>query len=153
MPDRDLDLEAVAALIKLVETHGLEELSVEEEGARLTVRRNPASTSAGGAPVVASARSATRPVGAVSPHTKQHARNAIASPMVGVFYRAPAPDQPPYVEVGDRVEIGQTIGIIEAMKVFSEIPAEAAGVCVEIAARSGQLVQAGEPLIYLSPEV
>jgi acetyl-CoA carboxylase biotin carboxyl carrier protein len=72
--------------------------------------------------------------------------------MTGVFYRSARPDSPPFVEIGDHVEIGQTIGLVEAMKVFSEIPAEQAGIVVEIPSRSGQLVREGEPLLYLKPD-
>jgi acetyl-CoA carboxylase biotin carboxyl carrier protein len=79
-------------------------------------------------------------------------RIPLSSPTVGVFYRAAGPDTAPYVEVGDHVEEGQTIGMLEAMKVFSEILAEHAGVVVEIVAHNGQLVKTNEPLIYLQAE-
>jgi acetyl-CoA carboxylase biotin carboxyl carrier protein len=72
--------------------------------------------------------------------------------MTGVFYRAASPDVPPFVEIGDRIEEGQTVGLIEAMKVFSEIPADRPGRVVEILAASGQLVSQGDPLMRLDPE-
>jgi len=71
--------------------------------------------------------------------------------MVGVFFRAPAPNERPYVEVGDRVEAGQTIGIIEAMKVFSEIPSPHSGIVDEIVVEDRDLVKAGQVLMYLRP--
>ena len=71
--------------------------------------------------------------------------------MVGIFYAAGAPGDPPFVNVGDVVMVGQTIGLIEAMKVFSEIPAEASGRVVEIVAASGVLVQQSEPLFRIEP--
>lgn len=73
------------------------------------------------------------------------------SPMVGIFYSAGAPGDPPFVNVGDVVAVGQTIGLIEAMKVFSEIPAESAGRIVEAIAVSGTLVQQSEPLFRIEP--
>lgn len=73
----------------------------------------------------------------------------VESPMVGVFYRSPSPADPPFVEVGDRVEAGQTIGLVEAMKVFNEITAESGGVVAKINVESGQLVETGAPLIML----
>lgn len=146
MPERGLDLQAIAKLIHLVETRGLEELQVEEGAVRVTVRRGPPTD----APQLAAAVPTAQQPAGPAPETRQ--RTIIAAPMVGVFYRASAPDERAFVEVGDHVEVGQTIGIIEAMKVFSEIPSDHAGRCVEVVARSGQLVQAGEPLLYLADE-
>jgi acetyl-CoA carboxylase biotin carboxyl carrier protein len=74
---------------------------------------------------------------------------AVRSPLIGVFYRSAAPDAPPFVEIGDVVSEGQTVCIVEAMKVFNEIKAEWRGRVVAIAAESGALVQAGDPLIVL----
>ena len=76
-------------------------------------------------------------------------RVAVESPTVGVFYRSASPDSPPLIEVGDRIEDGQVIGMLEAMKVFSEIVSDHAGVVVEIVARNGALVRQGEVLLYL----
>ena len=75
----------------------------------------------------------------------------LASPMVGVFYLAPSPGEPNFVEIGDRIERGQTIGLIEAMKVFNEITAEASGTLVETPVGNGQLVETGMPLMLLRP--
>ena len=73
----------------------------------------------------------------------------VVSPMVGVFYRSPSPADAPFVEVGDLVEAGQTIGLVEAMKVFNEITAESGGVVAKINVESGQLVETGAPLLML----
>ena len=75
----------------------------------------------------------------------------IPSPLVGIFFRTPTPDAPAFVEVGDMIEIGQTIGIVESMKVFNEITADCAGVVTAIPALHGKLVQVGQPLIVLDP--
>ncbi len=75
---------------------------------------------------------------------------AVRSPLIGVFYEAPAPDAVPFVEVGDVVAEGQTVCIIEAMKVFNEIKAEWRGRVVAIPAENGALVQAGDPLVVLA---
>jgi acetyl-CoA carboxylase biotin carboxyl carrier protein len=77
---------------------------------------------------------------------------AIISPLVGIYYRASAPDAEPFVSVGDEVEVGQTIGIVEAMKVFNEIPSDRAGVVLATPAEDGKLVQVGQPLVVINPE-
>lgn len=74
---------------------------------------------------------------------------ALVSPMVGVYYRSGKPGDPPLVEVGQAIERDQPIGIIEAMKIFSEIPAEQGGIVVAVPAQDGQLVHAGTPLVIV----
>ena len=76
----------------------------------------------------------------------------VKSPMVGTFYRAPAPDAPPYVEMGDRVTRGQTVCIIEAMKLMNEIEAEISGVVVKILLENTQPVEFGQELLWIRPE-
>ncbi|MBE9197348.1 acetyl-CoA carboxylase biotin carboxyl carrier protein, partial [Synechocystis sp. LEGE 06083] len=76
---------------------------------------------------------------------------AIVSPMVGTFYRAPAPDEPPFVEVGDAVSKGQGVCIIEAMKLMNEIEAEVAGQVMEIVVENGEPVEYGQTLMWIKP--
>jgi biotin carboxyl carrier protein len=71
--------------------------------------------------------------------------------MIGVFYRAPSPSDPNFVEVGDVVEIGQTVALVEAMKVFNEITAEVAGTVIEIKAQTAELVETGQVLMTIRP--
>jgi acetyl-CoA carboxylase biotin carboxyl carrier protein len=161
MSNTDIQLKEIERLIRLVETHHLTELIVEEGGTRIRIRG--AGYAARPRPVSAqvpqeealfieeetfSLSSAASEAPAPSAHSGLR-RVAVEAPMIGVFYRSSGPDQPPFVEVGDTVEVGQTIGLIEAMKVFSEIPCEQAGRVVEIVAANGKLVRTGEPLIYL----
>ena len=73
----------------------------------------------------------------------------VTSPMTGIFYAAPSPNAPSFVKIGDAVTAGQVVGLIEAMKVFNEITATTSGVVQEVVAESGQLVQPGDPLMYL----
>jgi len=148
----DVNLEKVKELVELVEKHHLAELTVEEDGVTITVkgaeaephpRVEPPSHASAHQEAVHAARSAAE-------HPPEEPAGDIArieAPMIGVFYRASSPDSPPLVEVGDTIEVGQTIGLIEAMKVFSEIPSEVAGVVVEIPAENGKLVQQGETLV------
>lgn len=77
----------------------------------------------------------------------------ITAPMVGTFYTGGQPGEPPFVEAGDRVEIGQTIGIIEAMKIMNEIPAEVPCLVLEVLVTNGQAVEYGTPLFRIAPDV
>jgi acetyl-CoA carboxylase biotin carboxyl carrier protein len=75
----------------------------------------------------------------------------VNSPMVGTFYSSPAPSEPPFVEVGDRIRVGQTVCIIEAMKLMNEIEAEVSGQIIEILAQNGEPVEYGQPLLRINP--
>jgi acetyl-CoA carboxylase biotin carboxyl carrier protein len=76
---------------------------------------------------------------------------AITSPMVGTFYRAPAPDADPYVEVGDMVQVGQTVCIVEAMKLMNEIESEVRGRIIQILVENAQAVEFGQTLFLVDP--
>jgi acetyl-CoA carboxylase biotin carboxyl carrier protein len=157
----EVDIEQIKKLVKLVEKHQLGELTVEEEGFSLTIKGPEAASPS--VPVMMSPAPAHE-IHVTAIHEEGHVEAAeeeveesvddglhrqIGSPMVGVFYRAPSPDAPSYIEVGDTIEVGQTIGLIEAMKVFSEIPSEVAGEVVELPVANGKLVQQGEPLVIV----
>jgi acetyl-CoA carboxylase biotin carboxyl carrier protein len=75
----------------------------------------------------------------------------VKSPMVGTFYRAPAPDEPSFATVGDRITVGQTVCIIEAMKLMNELEAETSGQVMEILVENGQPVEFGQVLMYVNP--
>lgn len=75
----------------------------------------------------------------------------VISPMVGTFYRAPTPSESPFVEVGDRIYVGQTVCIIEAMKLMNEIEAEVSGQIIEVLVQNGEPVEYGQPLMRISP--
>jgi acetyl-CoA carboxylase biotin carboxyl carrier protein len=141
-------LEAIRRLLLLADAYGLAELEVEENGLKVTIRGAEVA-SGSGSTLTPSAGSAHVPV---ESDEERHRFHAILSPMTGVFYRSASPEAPPFVEPGDRVEEGQAIGIIEAMKVFSEIPADRSGRIMEILAPDGQLVSQDDPLMLLDPE-
>lgn len=75
----------------------------------------------------------------------------IKSPMVGTFYRSPAPDEPPFASIGDRIRMGQTVCIIEAMKLMNEIEAEVVGQVMEVLVENGQPIEFGQTLMYVNP--
>jgi len=120
--------------MRLAREHRLSELSVESADGRVRLWRRRRRAPVSHAP---SAAVAGAPV------------EQIRTPLLGVFYRAPSPEAPPYVEVGDWVQPGQTVGLIEAMKVFNEITSEIEGRVAEVAARDGELVQAGQVLVVV----
>lgn len=161
------ELEEIARVISILETRDLDEL-IYEEGGRTLRLRGPRKYIAveyqenapahGIRTVAASALPHTRPAQSKAHHASASGAGtgelptdqiALTAPMVGVFYRSDKPGGPPFVNVGERVALGQTIGLIEAMKVFSEVPAEHAGIVVAAPAHDGQLVQSGTPLVVL----
>ena len=120
---------------------GLTGLEVTENDRVVRLERNPAPQTT--APVQ------TVQVGDVPQSAANEDLIEISSPMVGVFYAAPAEDADPYVQVGDRVKKGQTLCIVEAMKLMNEIVAETDGQFVEICAQNGQVVDFGCPLFRI----
>ena len=91
------------------------------------------------------------PAPAAAPAPREADGEAITAPLVGTFYAAPAPDQPPFVKVGDRVKKGQTVCLIEAMKMMSEVPAPCDCVIESVCKTNGELVAFGEPLLRYKP--
>jgi acetyl-CoA carboxylase biotin carboxyl carrier protein len=144
----DLDLDTVRALAVLLAEHDITEFEHEAEGVRVRLVRGarptfsavptgmtapaPASPSTG-APLAASAEA---PADSVD----------VTSPFVGTFYRSPSPDAPSFVEVGSVVRPGQTLCIVEAMKLMNEIEAECSGTVVEVFAQNGKAVEFGQKL-------
>jgi len=132
-----LDLEELRRLCELMREEGLTELTVEEEGRRVTLRRAP----------VREAAPASQEA-----EPKVEEAELVRSPVVGTFWRRPAPGEAPFVEVGDEVQPGQVLCIVEAMKVMNEVRADRAGVIEEILVEEGQPVEYGQPLFRLRPE-
>jgi acetyl-CoA carboxylase biotin carboxyl carrier protein len=145
--------EELRRLARLVEQHDLAELRYEEGSLRVTLRTTVPALAAPAvgapvAPVLYAAPLASVP-GAVPAPPPAASGTPVEAPIMGVFYRSPAPGSPAFVEVGDTVEKDQPIGMIEAMKVFSEVLADHAGRVLAIPAENGKLVQPGDPLVLL----
>ncbi len=151
-----MDLRKLKTLIELVETSGIAELEIQEGEERVRITRalapsahtvmmhapmtqapQPAATVAPAVPV---------PVPAVAEEPSGH---VVKSPMVGTFYRAASPGSKVFVEVGDAVKEGDTLCIVEAMKLMNEIEADASGVVKAVLAENGQPVEFGQPLFLL----
>ena len=144
-----VDLRKLKTLIDLVQQSGISELEITEGEERVRISRGvPTVALQAGAPAqaVTPAPAAAAPPAGAEAEPEGH---VIRSPMVGTFYRASAPGAKAFVEVGQEVKSGQTLCIIEAMKLLNEIEADRDGVVKEVLAENGQPVEYGEPLFTL----
>jgi len=151
----------IRRLVKLVETSGISELEIEEEGARIKVVKY----ASGNGLIPPQLQRVEQIVPAIVAESGEAASSAPAkeevvndnivkvnSPMVGTFYRAPSPEAPPYVEVGDHVRVGQVLCIIEAMKLMNEIEAEVSGTIVKIPVENAQPLEFGQAIFEIRPD-
>ena len=153
-----LDHEQLHRLLEALGDSDIQEFRLEGDDFRLEVRRNlPGQTvvaAAPAAPVVAAA-APTAPAEPTSPPPAAASTRSdlldITAPMVGTFYRAPAPGEPAFIEVGNRVDVGQTVCILEAMKLMNELEAEVSGEVVEILVDNGTPVEFGQVLMRVKP--
>jgi oxaloacetate decarboxylase alpha subunit len=148
-----LDLNEIKEILHLLEEKQITEFELEQDGVKLRVVK-AASTNHVGPPPAAPAAVAAPPAPAAAASTtpvvvEEAGLTVVKSPIVGTFYRAPDPNAPPFVSVGDRVRVGQVLCIIEAMKLMNEIEAEVAGEVVSVHGDNGQPVQYGDPLFTI----
>ena len=139
-----MDLRKLKTLIDLVAESGISELEVTEENDKVRIVNKVQTVAVAAAPVAAPVVAAPAPAAAPAA-----TGTTVTSPMVGTFYRAPNPGAEPFVKVGDHVEAGQTLGIIEAMKLLNEIEAETSGTIKEICVENAQPVEFGQPLFII----
>ena len=142
-----MDLRKLKKLIDLVEESGIAEIEVTEGEEKVRITRATAAQPVFAAPA-AIAPVAAAPAVSAAPAVRDLS-NAQKSPMVGTFYRAPGPNAPAFVEIGQQVKAGDTLCIIEAMKLMNEIEAEKSGVIKEILVDNGTPVEYGEPLFII----
>ncbi len=151
-----MDLRKLKKLIDLVQESGIAELEITEGeekvkivkgGGGIDVVQAPAGAARAAAPVPAAAPAAATAVG--EPPAAAQEGHVVKAPMVGTFYRSPSPDAKAFVEVGQAVKEGQTICIIEAMKLMNEIECDASGVVKAVLVENGQPVEYGQPLFIV----
>ena len=169
-----IDLEQIRSLLSVVSQTDITELTIESGDEKITVKKANSVTVAGHvmpaqlevatAAAVPVATRTAHPVGTPEAPKAAGSNNgavdesekngllSITSPMVGTFYRAPAPTAPAFVDVGDRVNVGQTVCIIEAMKLMNDLPSEVAGKVVKILVENGTTVEFGQPLFLVDPK-
>jgi acetyl-CoA carboxylase biotin carboxyl carrier protein len=153
-----MNLTLLKKLVRILEKSGVDDIEVEEEGLRVRLAKNSRGAAAPGTPHHVSV--ADYPIAhvpevqpaaaapAAAPAVKIH---EVRSPIVGTFYRAPAPDADPYVEVGEMVQPKTVVCIIEAMKLMNEIETEVGGRIVKILVENGQPVEYNQVLFHIEP--
>lgn len=160
-----MDLRKIKTLIDLVEQSGISELEVKEgeESVRISRNTGPVSNYYSGGPAMSAApapayaaapaptpaSAATAPAAAPAPRPLIDTRHIVRSPLVGTFYRSPSPGAKPFVEVGQTVKAGQTLCIIEAMKMLNQIESDKAGVVVEVLVDNELAVEFDQPLFAI----
>lgn len=142
-------------LLEIMHEHDLDALKVKVGDKVFELVRREAGITvlpAGGAaaPAAVAAEAPAAAPGASAPAASANVKK-VTAPLVGVFYRSPSPDAESYVKVGDRVEAGQVLCILEAMKLFNEITSDHAGVVTRIIPENGELVSLGQELIWIEP--
>ena len=162
-----MDLSDLKEILRILEEQDITEFELEQDGVKLRVCRSsstlqavaPAQTAPVVVPVVApplaigtAPAASAAAAGTAAPAAEPDANGTLVrSPIVGTFYRSPDPNSPAFVSVGDSVEIGQVLCIIEAMKLMNEIEAEMAGEVTRVHPENGQPVQYGDPLFTIRP--
>jgi acetyl-CoA carboxylase biotin carboxyl carrier protein len=150
-----MDLRKLKTLIELVESSGIAELEISEGEERVRITRSlpspavpPPSAPASVQATVLTTGGHAAPATATTPPAEPEG-HTVKSPMVGTFYRAASPGTKPFVDVGDEVQVGDPLCIIEAMKLMNEIEADRAGVVKAILVENGQPVEYGQPLVVI----
>jgi acetyl-CoA carboxylase biotin carboxyl carrier protein len=155
-----MNVDAIKQILELVREHELAEFELEQDGVKLRIRKQGAATVVtlpaaapvlAAAPVPVAAAPALAPAAVAAPPADDASLElaVVTSPIVGTFYRAADPSSPSFVDVGQRVKKGQTLCIIEAMKLMNEIESEYEGEVVKVYAENGQPVQYGERLFAI----
>jgi len=156
LPNQDVfDVRKVRRLVVLMKEHDLSELEIQQGDTRIQLRRGTEPVVSVGPPVAAPPVSVAAAPAVETPAKAEPASESnfvlIRSPMVGTFYTAPDPESPTYVKVGDHVGPDTTVCIVEAMKVFNQIPAEVSGKIVAVMVDNGETVEFNQPLFKVDP--
>lgn len=142
-----MELEEIKDIISFLKDTDVTELNIEREGFKIRIKRGYIY----GPIEVTKTAKPSEPFTMVykEEESKEEALHTVTSPLVGTFYRGPSPDSQPFVEVGSRVEKGQVLCIIEAMKIMNEIESDVSGIVKKVLVQNGQPVEYGEPLFLI----
>jgi acetyl-CoA carboxylase biotin carboxyl carrier protein len=149
MTEPNGERERLELLLGIMREHGLDALTLRVDGLTYELVRREAVPEA--APVAAVAAAPGEPTVAPAARRPGAGVQRVASPLVGIFYRSSSPEAPPFVQIGDRVEVGTVVCIIEAMKMMNEITTDFAGVVTHIGPENGALVNVDEDLLWIEP--
>jgi acetyl-CoA carboxylase biotin carboxyl carrier protein len=163
--NQDMNLSQIQELIKFVSKSGVSEVAIEQKDFKITIKAQEAKgrvqeviqVAMPAAPaamaVAAPVAAAPAPAVAAAPAAAEPKGNTIEvrSPMIGTFYRSPSPDKPAFVEVGQTIKAGDTVCVIEAMKLFNEIEAEVSGTIVKVLVNDSTPVEYDQPLFLVEP--
>lgn len=149
-----MNLKEIKEMISLMNENGLVELEIEKDGMRIRLKKVNSGTEAFSGPIIVEKEriaSAVKnePVESIEKMAVKTVE--IKAPMVGTFYRAPSPEAPPYVEIGQTIESGQVICVIEAMKLMNEIKTEIRGKILEILVDNAEPIEFGQPMFLIEP--
>ncbi len=142
-------LERVEAIIHVLEGSSIGELELSEAGLELIIRRSPGMVLVNAPQITAMTAISSDGSRADVSQNAPKAGVAILAPLTGVYYSAASPSSPPFANIGDIIQVGQVVALVEAMKVFNEIQSEVAGRVIELPAQSGSVVQKGEVLLRI----
>ena len=155
----------IQELIDFISKSGLDEVNIETEQFKIKVRKNsevkqqiitppspaPVQVTAPAPSVLPTEENGSSPAEEPSPETSKNGYQEIKSPMIGTFYRSSGPDAEPFVSVGDKINVGQTVCIVEAMKLFNEIESEVSGTVVKVLVDNSTPVEYDQPLFLIDP--
>lgn len=145
-----MDLDELKDLIELLKETDITELQLEREGAKIKIKREKFESVSAHRPAGVSSIESERTIEKEVPQADETLA-AISSPIVGIFHRSPAPEAPPFVEVGSIVKKGQVLCIVEAMKLMNEIESDRDGTITKILVENGNPVEYGESLFLIDP--
>ncbi len=153
-----MDFNEIQDLIKILESSGLTEIEVEEEGRRIRLSKQPPAAGAGAPmhffaapPGYGVSGASAGPPDRAGTEPRENGLITIDSPMVGTFYTASSPGKPPFVLPGDTVEPNQTVCIVEAMKIMNEVAAKVPAIIEKVLVENGEPVEFGQPLFTARP--
>ena len=146
--------EEIQKLLSFIATSGLDEVNIESEGLKLTVKKSPTITYAAPAPAALQAPILAQPTAPAAEAPPAAAASSaktviVKSPMIGTYYKSQSPSDPAFITIGDEVKEGQVVCIVEAMKLFNEIESEHSGRVIEILVENATPVEYDQPLYVL----